>query len=96
MEGVGTYEEAPRYRWEFVVHLTGWGTTAKEAWEHMQESLGQDGLGDPPDEVDHDDDDAYRHALIGGKDITVKGELEDPGPEGTLLVWEEEPKRSRP
>ena len=84
--------EAPSYRWEFVVRLSGFGATSEEAWESVQERLAQDGIGDVPEEVDRDDDEAYRHRMLGGEDVTVKIGFEDDVPEGVLVVWED--KRS--
>ena len=83
---------APRFRWEFVVRFSGFGETAEEAWEQVQEGIVADGMGSVPEVVDFDDKKAYEKALLDGEAVTTRCELDDDPPEGCLTAWDDEPE----
>ena len=83
-----------RHRWDFMVRMTGTGVTAKEAWKSVCEALEENGMGDPPCEVDPDDDSAWSRKFLESKDLAVRMEPVTDVPDGSLLVWDdvEEPE----
>ena len=86
--------EAPRYRYEFVLRLSGFGATPEEAWEQMQEMVAQDGLGDVPPETTRR---GHMRRVKAGKDATLRTGFEDEVPDGALYVWGDEASgRRRP